>query len=59
MSVEVFVVGRWMRVGGRGLVEADGRWKTEDDDGGRTGHPAEVSTPKSNKIEIFLDVFRN
>ena len=44
---------RWMRVGVR-----DG-WKMEDDNRGRTGHPAEFSTPKSDKIEIFLDVRRN
>ena len=42
-----------MRVGGRG------GWKMEDDDGGQTGHPAEFLTPKSDKIDIFLDVRRN
>ena len=52
-GVMVDVVGRWMRVGGRG------GWKMEDDNVGGMGHPTEVSTPKSNKIEIFIDVRRN
>ena len=42
-----------MRVGG-----LDG-WKIEVDNGGQTGHPAEFSTPKSDRIDIFLDVRRN
>ena len=49
----VDVVGRWMRVGGRG------RWKMEDDDGGQGGHPTEFSISKSNKIDIFLNIRRN
>ena len=49
----VDVVGRWMRVGGRGGC------KMERADGGRTGHPAEFSISKSKKIDIFLDVSRN
>ena len=36
----VDVVGRWMRVGGRGGC------KMEDDDGGRTGHPCHVPDAK-------------
>ena len=44
---------RWMHVGVR-----DGR-KMEDDNRGRTGLPAEFSTPKLDKIEIFHDVRRN
>ena len=45
----VDVVGRWMGV----------KWKMDADDRGRTGYPAEFSTPKSNKFDIFLDVARN
>ena len=42
-----------MRVGGRG------GWKMENDDGGKTGHPTEFLTPKSGKIDIFLNVSRS
>ena len=49
----VDVVGRWMRVGGRGGC------KMEANDGGRTGHPDEFSNPKSNQFDTFLDVRRN
>ena len=49
----VDVIGRWIRVGGRGGS------KMEDDDGGQTGYRAEFSTPKSDKIDIFLDLRRN
>ena len=47
------VVGRWMRIVGLGGC------KMEDDDGGRTGHPADFSISRLNKIDIFLIVSRN
>ena len=45
--------GCWMRVAGR-----DG-CKMEAGGGGRMGHPDEFSDPKSNKLDIFLDVGGN
>ena len=52
--------GPWLVLSGVGcalLVEVDGRWKATME--GKIGHPAEFSTPKSNRIDIFLNAFRN
>ena len=49
----VDVAGGWVCIVGIGGC------RMEDDDGGRTGYPTEFSMPKSNKIDIFLDVCRN
>ena len=49
----VDVVGRWMGIDGRGGC------MMESEDGGQTGHPAEFYIPKSNQVDIFLDVCMN
>ena len=54
--------GPWlMSLGGGCALVGGGRggWKMEDDDGGRTGYPAEFPQEKLNKFDIFLDVRRN